>query len=201
MEKEISMTAKIGIVTIALAIVISLGFGAFMITKSTVNDGSVEVANALQTVEESELLGYNNRRLSGVQLISLLDTHVGNVEACFLVEVINDNYTFCERGYSICINNKYYTNWGRIIRPVDVEPTISEIGKYVTNLPNFFDLDGDEISGYFFTNASGSVYKVSTSYKVPNTAEYVDEDLDYNCIAIRDNAGQYIGLIFSIDRN
>lgn len=197
MEQEISIAAKLGIVLIALAIVISLGFGAFMITRSTTNDGQEQVTNSLQDVKDSKLMDYNNRKIYGSQLKSFISQNIEFVEAGILVEVYNTDYQFAEKGYSIKIDDKYYVNWGRIIRPLDVEPMLSTAGKYVTNRPNEMTIDNMEISGYFYSNESGPIRKISQGYLTENSAEYISDKIHYEGHLIKDAAGEYIGLIFN----
>ena len=54
MEKEISSGTMLGIVLIALAAVIGLGFGVFSIAKGVANEGTVNVQDNLGTVSEYE---------------------------------------------------------------------------------------------------------------------------------------------------
>ncbi len=52
MEKEISSGAMLGIVLIALAAVIGLGFGVFAIAKGTANEGTTNMQDTLNAVSE-----------------------------------------------------------------------------------------------------------------------------------------------------
>ena len=52
MEKEISSGTMLGIVLIALAAVIGLGFGVFSIAKGVANEGTVGVQDNLNVVSD-----------------------------------------------------------------------------------------------------------------------------------------------------
>ena len=77
MEKEISSGAMLGIVLIALAAVIGLGFGVFAIAKSTANEGIVGVQDSLTQVSESTFADYDQKTVTGAQVKSFITTMSG----------------------------------------------------------------------------------------------------------------------------
>lgn len=77
MEKEISSGAMLGIVLIALAAIIGLGFGVFAIAKGTANDGLVQVQDNLASVGESIYDDYNQKVITGTQVVSAYNTFEG----------------------------------------------------------------------------------------------------------------------------
>ena len=77
MEKEISSGAMLGIVLIALAAVIGLGFGVFAIAKSTANEGIVGVQDSLTQVSESTFADYDQKTVTGSQVKSFITTMNG----------------------------------------------------------------------------------------------------------------------------
>ena len=77
MEKEISSGAMLGIVLIALAAVIGLGFGVFAIAKSTANEGIVGVQDSLTQVSESTFADYDQKTVTGSQVKSFITTMSG----------------------------------------------------------------------------------------------------------------------------
>ena len=77
MEKEISSGAMLGIVLIALAAVIGLGFGVFAIAKSTANEGIVGVQDSLTQVSESTFADYDQKTVTGSQVKSFISTMNG----------------------------------------------------------------------------------------------------------------------------
>lgn len=199
MEKEVSSIAKLGVMLIALAVVISLGFSAFVIVKKTSNEGSNSIMQTLQTAKDSKLMDYDERVINGSQLKSLIQISINNIEAGILVEVYDTDKPLTERGYSIKIDNKYYTNWGRIIRPLDTEPIISEINDYVDTHPTLLEMEGiNMVLGYFHSNEMGTIRKVSDRYKFKGGSEYIPDNKKYKGKVIIDAAGEYIGIIFNI---
>lgn len=77
MEKEISSGAMLGIVLIALAAVIGLGFGVFAIAKGTANEGIVGVQDSLNSVGESGFSDYNQKTVTGATVKSALTNYSG----------------------------------------------------------------------------------------------------------------------------
>ena len=67
----------LGIVLIALAAVIGLGFGVFAIAKSTANEGIVGVQDSLTQVSESTFADYDQKTVTGSQVKSFITTMSG----------------------------------------------------------------------------------------------------------------------------
>lgn len=84
MEKEISSGAMLGIVLIALAAVIGLGFGVFAIAKSTANEGIVGVQDSLTQVSESTFADYDQKTVTGSQVKSFVTTMSGKSYALLI---------------------------------------------------------------------------------------------------------------------
>ena len=70
MEREISSGAMLGIVLLALAAVIGLGFGVFAITKGVANEGTVNVQDSLGAVSTQVFLDYDQKIITGQQVLS-----------------------------------------------------------------------------------------------------------------------------------
>lgn len=77
MEKEISNGAMLGIVLIALAAIIGLGFGVFSIAKSTANDGVTNVQENLGAVGASSFTDYDQKIVTGTQVVSAMQSFEG----------------------------------------------------------------------------------------------------------------------------
>ena len=77
MEKEISSGTMLGIVLIALAAVIGLGFGVFSIAKGVANEGTVGVQDNLNTVTDSAFEDYNDKVVTGTQVKSAIQNFEG----------------------------------------------------------------------------------------------------------------------------
>jgi hypothetical protein len=85
MEKEISSGAMLGIVLIALAAIIGIGFGIFAIAKSTANDGITNVQDSLSTVSDSTFDDYNQKTVTG----STVKTAITNLSGKSYAILIN----------------------------------------------------------------------------------------------------------------
>lgn len=77
MENEVSGIAKLGIVLIALAVLIGLGFGIFQISKSTANSGVNDVQAELDGVATSQFTTYDQTTITGTMVGSALSDFEG----------------------------------------------------------------------------------------------------------------------------
>ncbi len=91
MEKEISSGAMLGIVLIALAAIIGLGFGVFAIAKSTANEGVTNVQESLEAVSDSAFEDYNQKVVTGSQVMSALNSFDGKNVAVLIMTQANKN--------------------------------------------------------------------------------------------------------------
>jgi hypothetical protein len=83
-EREISGGAMLGIVLLALAAVIGLGFGVFAIAKGIANEGTVNVQDSLGTVSDQVFLDYDQKIVTGTQALSGLKTFEGKPYAVLI---------------------------------------------------------------------------------------------------------------------
>ena len=77
MENEVSGIAKLGIVLIALAVLIGLGFGIFQISKSVANDGVSDVTDELDSVATSQFSSYDQTIITGTMVSSSINDFEG----------------------------------------------------------------------------------------------------------------------------
>ena len=84
MEKEISSGTMLGIVLIALAAVIGLGFGVFSIAKGVANEGTVGVQDNLNTVTDSAFEDYNDKIVTGTMVKSAVQNFSGKSVAILI---------------------------------------------------------------------------------------------------------------------
>lgn len=84
MEKEISSGTMLGIVLIALAAVIGLGFGVFSIAKGVANEGTVGVQDNLGAVSESAFDDYNDKIVTGTMVKSAVTNFSGKSVAILI---------------------------------------------------------------------------------------------------------------------
>ncbi len=94
MEKEISNGAMLGIVLIALAAIIGLGFGVFSIAKGTANDGVTGVQENLGAVGNSAFTDFDQKIVTGTQVSSGLQNFEGKPYAILIAtQALKDNTT------------------------------------------------------------------------------------------------------------
>lgn len=84
MEKEISSGTMLGIVLIALAAVIGLGFGVFAIAKGVANEGVVNVQDNLGAVSDSAYTDYDNKIVTGTQVKAAYNSFKGKPVAILI---------------------------------------------------------------------------------------------------------------------
>lgn len=84
MEKEISSGAMLGIVLIALAAIIGIGFGVFAIAKGTANTGVTNVQEKLESVSQSDYTDYDQTIVTGTQVKSAYDNFAGKSAAVLI---------------------------------------------------------------------------------------------------------------------
>lgn len=84
MDNEISKGTILGITLIALAAIIGLGFGVFSIAKGVANEGVVNVQDNLGAVSESAFADFNQKIVTGTQVMSAYDSFKGK-PVCILI--------------------------------------------------------------------------------------------------------------------
>lgn len=138
MEKEISSGTMLGIVLIALAAVIGLGFGVFSIAKGVANEGTVGVQDNLGTVSESAFDDYNDKIVTGTMVKSAVKNFNGKSVAILInttamdkaVVTYQEHKNACTFKYSPTsgFNNvKTYINDG--VAPTKIPDDAGTVGK------------------------------------------------------------------------
>lgn len=94
MENEVSGIAKLGIVLIALAVLIGLGFGIFQIAKSTANDGVGQVQEELDSVSTSAFTTYDQTTITGTMASSAITDFEGENVAVLVATSAWSNLVF-----------------------------------------------------------------------------------------------------------
>ena len=84
MEKEISSGAMLGIVLIALAAIIGIGFGVFAIAKGTANTGVADTQEQLEKVSASAYTDFDQKIVTGQQVKSCYDNFEGKPAAILI---------------------------------------------------------------------------------------------------------------------
>lgn len=84
MEREISSGASLGIVLIALAAIIGIGFGVFAIAKGTANTGVNDTQEQLEKVSDSAYTDYDQKVVTGQQVKTCYDNFEGKPSAILI---------------------------------------------------------------------------------------------------------------------
>lgn len=92
MENEVSGIAKLGIVLIALAVLIGLGFGIFQISKGTANSGVTDVQKELDGVSTSAFTTYDQTVITGTMVRSAVSDFEGENTAILIATQAWINY-------------------------------------------------------------------------------------------------------------
>lgn len=110
MEKEISSGTMLGIVLIALAAVIGLGFGVFSIAKGVANEGTVGVQDNLAAVSESSFDDYNDKIVTGTMVRSAVTNFTGKSVAILINTTAMDKAVVTYNGHKVINAYKFAAN-------------------------------------------------------------------------------------------
>jgi hypothetical protein len=110
MEKEISSGTMLGIVLIALAAVIGLGFGVFSIAKGVANEGTVGVQDNLGAVSNAAFDDYNDKIVTGTMVQSAINNFRGKSVAIFVNTTAMDKGVAAYVDHASSLNGYLLTN-------------------------------------------------------------------------------------------
>ena len=218
MEKEISSGTMLGLVLIALAAVIGLGFGVFSIAKGVANEGTVGVQDNLNVVSDSAYEDYNDKIITGTMVKSAVQNFQGKSVAI----LINTNamtkgvksYANHDTLYVRDVGGINYVNYGAIIAKGSggTAPANVAGGSAVTGGSTTFDKLTDDagaagavikdgvltISDPFTTDSNGKVLLDNSvgGFSRTGNCEYISPSAKFEANLIKDTSGTTIGMIF-----
>lgn len=227
MEKEISSGTMLGIVLIALAAVIGLGFGVFSIAKGVANEGTVNVQDNLASVSESAFEDYNDKIVTGTMVKSAISNFSGKSVAILVnTTAMNKGVTSYKQHTAGCtvfsLDGVPYVNYNALfakgsngmeaVKPLAVGAAVGSEGKDGTvsaaqgaqTLMNGEDdatmKDGALIVSHAF--AIDNTGKVSLDTGIGGTSrtgncEYIAANSKFNANLIKDTSGTTIGVLFT----
>ena len=218
MEKEISSGTMLGIVLIALAAVIGLGFGVFSIAKGVANEGTVNVQDNLAVVSDSSFDDYNDKIVTGTMVKSAVQNFSGKSVAILI------NTTAMNK--EVVTYNKH-ASMQTVVFSVD-DKGAATVTAGSLNGGETFDAneDGNNYVNYNalldFTNDSFALYledgiyiaeaipfqispadgKVQFDYSIGGFArtgncEYLNATAKFDANLIKDETGTNIGIVFT----
>ena len=185
MEKEISGGVMLGIVLIALAAIIGLGFGIFSIAKGTANEGVVNVQDNLGQVSQSGFDDYNQKVVTGTQVKSAYNTYQGKPYTIWIsTEALNTTTEeILTQKITMEDGSKYIVYNATLEGGVEIE---YENGTYIVN------------KGFAIDDASK---RIKYNSKIDNLsksgmAEYIPATARFEANLIKDKSGTIVGIAF-----
>lgn len=210
MEREISSGAMLGVVLLALAAVIGLGFGVFAIAKGVANEGTVGVQDSLGAVSQQVFLDYDQKIITGTQAIAGLKTFEGKPYAVlFRTNALKNgrdvaNEEIRPNGiYFVEYNGKIFINYNAIIAEAKgVTPKPTPITSAGVNAPATADVKIELLNGAYvmsdgfaaengnvvFDNQTGGMFKTGN-------AEYVSSASKFQANLLKDPTGNNMGIV------
>lgn len=227
MEKEISSGTMLGIVLIALAAVIGLGFGVFSIAKGVANEGTVGVQDNLASVQDSVYEDYNDKIVTGTQVKSAIQNFAGKSCAILInTTAMNKGVTSYKQHTAGCtvfsIGGVPYVNYNALlaaatdgtkaVTPLTAGAAVGSEAKDGTvtaatgsqQLMNGEDAatmkDGALVISHAF--AIDSTGKVKTDTGIgglsrTGNCEYISSSSKFIANLIKDTSGSNIGILFT----
>ena len=222
MEQEISSGTMLGIVLIALAAVIGLGFGVFSIAKGVANEGTVGVQDNLGSVSESAYDDYNDKIVTGTMVKSAFNNFKGKSCAILI------NTTAMDKAVAIYTDHAGTIKGYELVNGATKEGGLAgSVATISTGTPKAYAKPGT--GGHIYTNynalldptsagtltlkdgiynSTGIPYALDTIGKVDfdyssggmtrsGNCEYLNATAKFDANLIKDETGQILGIVFT----
>lgn len=198
MEREISVGAWLGIGLLVLAALVAIAFLIFSIMKNIANDGTTQTQDQLGNVSNQVFLDYDQKIITGQQLISGLKTFEGKPYAVLISTKKTQEYSL---GGSTTITS---TDFHSGTNFVTLETTIGNSKKdvkFVNYNGQLQDIDKTSKNGVYTTQKglqtdNGEiVYDNDTAqvYKDGNP-EYISAATKFKANLIKNTSGDILGV-------
>lgn len=209
MGEEISRGANLGVILIALAVVIGLGFSIFSIAKGTANEGVTKMQTTMANVQASELKDYDQTVVTGTQVKSALENFEGKSVAILIAtKAIQELSTDAGKKFAgsqqfdkipkVKIDDDYFINYNALLNGA---ATINTKGK-VTGQGTSPELTMD--NGKYVVNDGFAVHKGAVVFynnvsdmNKSGMSEYINAGSKFNANLVIDNSGTVIGIVFT----
>ncbi len=153
MEKEISNGAMLGIVLIALAAIIGLGFGVFAIAKGVANEGVTGVQENLDVVNSSAFTDYDQKIVTGTQVVSAIQGFEGkNVSVLIATSAMKNASVEDKVSDGAGVSQAYSTKGSKVPGVSALSSKDSTLG-YSMSTSGDTDLDGSKNTAFINYNA------------------------------------------------
>ncbi len=208
MEKEISSGTMLGIVLIALAAVIGLGFGVFAIAKGVANEGVVNVQDNLGAVSESAFTDFDQKIVTGTQVMSAYKQFQGKAVAILInTQAMTkgvSSFAGHENIYVQDIGDTKYVNYNAILAH-------EETGKIIDSLEGKVAITGGKDGvltlndgiintkyGFCIDYYGKVVFDTGIGgFSKPGNCEYISSSAKFDANLIKDASGQIVGVAFT----
>lgn len=218
MNAEISEGTRLGIMLIALAAVIGIGFVVFGIGKSKANEGTVAVQDNISAVSESTYEDYNDKIVTGTMVKAAVNNFAGKSIAILINTAGMDNevkpYASHETLHvSTFSSDGKCTGYAEKTGDEENIGTKPSDGHYYVNYNALLDMtDADEDTLYLKDGvyvADGIPFAInSLSGKVEfdnsiggfarsGNCEYLNPTAKFEANLIKDTTGTIIGILFT----
>jgi len=190
MEGEISRGAMLGIVLIALAAIIGLGFGIFSIAKGVANEGTANVQDQLTQVSLSLFNEYDQKVVTGTQVMSAYNNLAGKPYTIWIsTSAVRKNVA---EGNTSGLSDAARVTYGDTIYLV-YNANIADDAT-ITFKNGIFVLDGT-----FLMDETGK--KISYNSVIGNLSksgqlEYIPSSARFDANLIKDTSGTIMGIAF-----
>lgn len=214
MKNEASDTTMLAVTVIALAVVVSIGFGIFMFARSSLNSGSDNLNSALDTVNNSSYADYDQKTVSGTKVLSCLQNFEGTPCAILIrtkalatagSEVIASKSAEVDR-YYVNSAGKSFINYNAILGDTAAAATLKDKGDEGTaegDVTTGGDVvvqlnDGTYLATQGFYSIGGVVqyYGAKGDYQTTGMTEYIAAGTRFTANLIKDASGTTLGVVF-----
>lgn len=210
MEKEISSGTMLGIVLIALAAVIGLGFGVFAIAKGVANEGVVNVQDNLGAVSDSAYTDYDNKIVTGTQVKAAYNSFKGKPVAILIntqaidkgVKHANNHEAYV---LSVGSDDVQYINYNAILAADETGVLPTKLGSSPVKVTGGTeDVVGIEenyctVETGFAIDSNGKVLFDSNvgGFERAGNSEFISNNAKFEAQVIKDGSKTNIGVIFT----
>lgn len=211
MEREISSGAMLGIVLLALAAVIGLGFGVFAITKGVANDGTVQVQDSLGSVSTQVFLDYDQKIVTGTQVVSALKNFEGKPYAVLIGTKALNTAGLLSPDHDAHIvqqadGKEFFVNYNAVLAITagggkwsaaqqTPKGTAASDGR-AQNLINMVNGSYEVTNGFAATGGTVEYDKATGGVFKTGNAEYVPTASKFQANLLKDSGGQIMGIAF-----
>lgn len=112
MERNVSAASILCIVLIALALIIGIGFGVFVLTRGSATEGNEQIAEQTDYAVNSWREDYNDKEITGAQALVLLNNSDSKNISVFLDAPNVDSTKLPDDAIILSHENKKYINYG-----------------------------------------------------------------------------------------